>query len=62
MAYVTVIAMLALIEYLYFGIQVGAARGRAGIEARGFVLSEASSVLPYAPRLTRDPLLAGSAE
>ena len=33
MAYVTVIAMLALIEYLYFGIQVGAARGRAGIEA-----------------------------
>jgi uncharacterized MAPEG superfamily protein len=33
MAYVTVIAMLALIEYLYFGIQVGAARGRAGIDA-----------------------------
>ena len=33
MAYVTVIAMLALIEYLYFGIQVGGARGRAGIDA-----------------------------
>ena len=33
MAYVTVIAMLALIEYLYFGIQVGGARGRVGIDA-----------------------------
>ncbi len=33
MAFVTIIAMLALIEYLYFGIQVGGARGRAGIQA-----------------------------
>jgi len=33
MAYVTIIAMLALIEYLYFGVQVGGARGRAGISA-----------------------------
>lgn len=33
MAYVTVIAMLALIEYVYFSVLVGAARGRAGIEA-----------------------------
>jgi uncharacterized MAPEG superfamily protein len=33
MAYVTMIAMLALIEYIYFGIQVGAARTRAGISA-----------------------------
>ena len=33
MAYVTVIAMLALIEYLYFGVQVGGARGRTGVQA-----------------------------
>jgi uncharacterized membrane protein YecN with MAPEG domain len=33
MAYVTVIAMLALIEYLYFGMQVGGARGRTGVQA-----------------------------
>jgi uncharacterized MAPEG superfamily protein len=33
MAYVTIIAMLALIEYQYFGIMVGAARGRGGVEA-----------------------------
>ena len=33
MAYVTIIAMLALIEYLYFGIQVGGARARTGIQA-----------------------------
>lgn len=33
MAFVTIIAMLALIEYLYFGFQVGAARGRTGVEA-----------------------------
>lgn len=33
MAYVTVIAMLALIEYLYFGVLVGAARGRTDIKA-----------------------------
>ena len=33
MAYATIIAMLALIEYLYFGIQVGAARGRSGVAA-----------------------------
>jgi len=33
MAYVTIIAMLALIEYLYFGVQVGGARGRGGVSA-----------------------------
>ena len=33
MAAVTVIAMLALIEYLYFGIEVGRARGRSGLAA-----------------------------
>jgi len=33
MAYVTIIAMLALIEYFYFGIEVGRARVRAGLEA-----------------------------
>lgn len=33
MAYVTIIAMLALIEYLYFGVQVGGARARTGIKA-----------------------------
>jgi len=33
MAYVTVIAMLALIEYLYFGLLVGQARGRSGLQA-----------------------------
>jgi glutathione S-transferase len=33
MAAVTVIAMLALIQYLYFGIEVGRARGRSGIQA-----------------------------
>lgn len=33
MAYVTIIAMLALIEYQYFGIMVGAARGRSGVSA-----------------------------
>ena len=33
MAYVTVIAMLSLIEYQFFGIMVGRARGRAGIDA-----------------------------
>ena len=33
MAYVTIIAMLALIEYQYFGIQVGAARVKGGITA-----------------------------
>ena len=33
MAYVTIIAMLALIEYLYFGVQVGGARGRTGVQA-----------------------------
>ena len=35
MAYVTVIAMLALIEYLYFGVQVGGARGRTTRAAGG---------------------------
>lgn len=33
MAYATIIALLALIEYLYFGAQVGGARGRTGIAA-----------------------------
>jgi glutathione S-transferase len=33
MAYVTIIAMLALIEYMYFGILVGGARGRSGVSA-----------------------------
>lgn len=33
MAYVTVIAMLALIEYFYFGIEVGRARARTGVQA-----------------------------
>lgn len=33
MAYATIIAMLALIEYFYFGIQVGGARSRTGIKA-----------------------------
>ena len=33
MAYATLIAMLALIEYLYFGLQVGGARGRTGVAA-----------------------------
>ena len=33
MAYATIIAMLALIEYFYFGIQVGGARARTGVKA-----------------------------
>lgn len=33
MAYVTIIVMLALIEFLYFGILVGGARGRTGVTA-----------------------------
>jgi hypothetical protein len=33
MAYTTVIVMLALIEYLYFGGAVGKARGQSGIKA-----------------------------
>lgn len=33
MAAVTAIAMLALIEYLYFGIEVGRARARSGLQA-----------------------------
>ena len=33
MAHATIIAMLALIEYFYFGMQVGGARGRTGIAA-----------------------------
>lgn len=33
MEYLTIIAMLALIEYMYFGIAVGSARGRYGISA-----------------------------
>ena len=33
MAYTTVIAMLALIEYFYFGAQVGGARSRTGVVA-----------------------------
>jgi glutathione S-transferase len=33
MAYVTIIAMLALVQFQYFGIAVGRARGRHGVEA-----------------------------
>ncbi len=33
MAYVTVIVSLALIQYLYFGVAVGRARGRHGVSA-----------------------------
>lgn len=33
MAFVTVIVMLALVEYLYFGVAVGRARTRHGVEA-----------------------------
>lgn len=33
MAYVTVIVMLALVEYLYFMVAVGSARGRTGVQA-----------------------------
>jgi glutathione S-transferase len=33
MAAVTAIAMLALIEYLYFGVEVGRARARSGLQA-----------------------------
>ena len=33
MEYVTIIAMLALMEYMYFGIAVGGARGRYGVSA-----------------------------
>ncbi|HEY6598688.1 MAG TPA: MAPEG family protein, partial [Pseudomonadales bacterium] len=33
MAWVTIVAMLALLEYFYFGIQVGQARGKYGVKA-----------------------------
>ena len=33
MAYVTIIAMLALVQFLYFGVAVGRARGRHGVAA-----------------------------
>ena len=33
MAYVTMVALLALVQYLYFGVAVGRARGRHGVEA-----------------------------
>ena len=33
MEYVTVVVMLALIEYLYFGVAVGRARARHGVDA-----------------------------
>ena len=33
MAYVTIIVMLALIEYMYFGVVVAGARGRTGVKA-----------------------------
>ena len=33
MAYVTIIAMLALVEYLYFGIKVGGVRVSSGVQA-----------------------------
>lgn len=37
MAAVTVIAMLALVEYLYFMVEVGRARGRSGLQAPAVV-------------------------
>ena len=33
MAYVTIIAMLALVQYSFFGFKVGQARGKFGVEA-----------------------------
>ncbi len=33
MAWVTIVAMLALLEYFYFGIKVGQARGKYGVKA-----------------------------
>lgn len=33
MAYVTIIAMLALVEFSFFGFKVGQARGKFGVEA-----------------------------
>src|SRR5258705_10102976 len=33
MAWVTIVAMLALIEYFFFGIKVGQARGKYGVKA-----------------------------
>ena len=33
MAFVTIIVMLALIEFVYFGLTVGRARGRHGVQA-----------------------------
>ena len=33
MAYVTAIVMLALVQYFYFSIEVGRARGRCGVPA-----------------------------
>ena len=33
MAWVTIVAMLALLEFFYFGIKVGQARGKYGVKA-----------------------------
>ena len=33
MAYIVIIAMLALLQFLYFSLQVGRARGRCGVAA-----------------------------
>lgn len=33
MAYVTIVAMLALLQFVYLGLQVGRARGQFGVEA-----------------------------
>lgn len=33
MQWVTILAMLVLLEYLYFGLMVGRARGRSGVQA-----------------------------
>jgi uncharacterized MAPEG superfamily protein len=33
MAWVTIVAMLALLEYFFFGVQVGQARGKYGVKA-----------------------------
>ena len=33
MAYIVIVAMLALLQFLYFSLQVGRARGRCGVPA-----------------------------
>ena len=43
MAWVTIVAMLALLEYFYFSIQVGQARGKYGVKAPATTGNEISS-------------------